>query len=565
MDFRLTTAGRMAAATRAARAVLGSGDGAVQVTARTVGPDGNAIAVALVDPGAASQSLSVAVAGTAITVTLATDTASAVTTTADELVAALSGDTEAGALVVAALADGSDGTGVVAAAAATALAGGGPPNLRLTRIAIGSGRGPGGAADDGRIALRAERDSAAVAGQTSARSASAVLGGEDNAAVMITAAASGSDGNAITVALVDPGAASQSLSVAVAGTAITVTLATDTASAVTTTADELVAALSGDTEAGALVVAALADGSDGTGVVAAAAATALAGGRAGTLVAVRASVGPTAVYDVIEAGLFATDGAGAELLFAFWAGEAVASTRPGVAVIVATVVDGRALDATVTCASDPDTTFDARPAFVDLADTPASYAGHALDFLRAAPSGRVEFSPAAAVAAWLHALPAVRVHAVARRSIRLVGPDSPCRWLVVVAGGGGSAHYGDYPYPSRPAPYYAGFPEVISGAPSTLTRGGAVVVRAAGGAATQQAAGVTWNPPGSIGDVVIPGSGAAGGKGWTDGPSGDLVISLLTPEPGQSYVLSAGRGGHGGERGGWPGRQGSALILEFRR
>lgn len=39
-------------------------------------------------------------------------------------------------------------------------------NVRITRVAVGTGRGPGGAADAGRAALRTERDDAAVAGQT---------------------------------------------------------------------------------------------------------------------------------------------------------------------------------------------------------------------------------------------------------------------------------------------------------------------------------------------------------------------------------------------------------------
>lgn len=474
--------------------------------------------------------------------------------------------------MTSALAAGSDGTGVVAASAATALSGGGPPTLRLTRLAIGSGRGPGGAADDGRIALRAERDSAAVAGQTSARPAAAVLG-EDDAAVAITAAAAGPDGNAITLALVDPGSASQSLSVGVAGTAITVTLATDAASIVTTTAADLVAALAADTEAAALVVAALAE-SDGTGAVAAASAT-LAGGRAGTLVAVRASVAPTAVYDVAEVGLFARPTfAGDEILMAFWThpSEVLAPARPGVAVVVAVVVDARALDATVTCggggAADV-AAFDARPALVDLDDTPPSYAGHALDFLSVGGGGNIEFVSGAAVAAWLHALPAVRVHAVRswRGPIRLVGPDSPCRWWVVLSGGGGAGLDGDHPHPLRPGAYYLGYLAAISGQASALTCAGAAVVRAAGGQFDGYGIGLdsSYTPASSIGDIVLPGRGSTGGRGSLDGPAGDLVISLLTPVRGRTYVLSAGRGGRGGEDGGWPGRPGSALVLEFRR
>lgn len=114
---------RLVAAAPVAIAVLGEGDAAVVITAIAGHIAGSAITVALVDPGSASQSLSVAIPtppGTAIEVTLATDSTSAVTTTAADLVAKL--DRDANALVTSALAAESDGAGVVEAADETRLA-----------------------------------------------------------------------------------------------------------------------------------------------------------------------------------------------------------------------------------------------------------------------------------------------------------------------------------------------------------------------------------------------------------------------------------------------------------
>lgn len=91
-------------------------------TAVKVGTVGNAITVAYVDPGAASQALGVVVAGNAITVNLATDAGSLITSTASEILAALEASAAAMALISVALAAGNDGTGVVTALVATALA-----------------------------------------------------------------------------------------------------------------------------------------------------------------------------------------------------------------------------------------------------------------------------------------------------------------------------------------------------------------------------------------------------------------------------------------------------------
>jgi flagellar hook protein FlgE len=97
-----------------------------------------------------------------------------------------------------------------------------------------------------------------------------------NSDVTYTAVNGGIAGNDITIAYVDPGAASQALSIGVVGDAITVTLATDGASAITSTAAEIAAAIAADTDAAALVTATAE--STGAGVVTAKAAANLAGG-----------------------------------------------------------------------------------------------------------------------------------------------------------------------------------------------------------------------------------------------------------------------------------------------
>jgi hypothetical protein len=92
-----------------------------------------------------------------------------------------------------------------------------------------------------------------------------------------TAAAIGADGNGITVAYVDPAANDHALAIAIVGRAITITLATGVAGAITSTA-ALIAALN----FGGLVTAANKAGNDGTGIVTAMAAAPLAGGTNAT-------------------------------------------------------------------------------------------------------------------------------------------------------------------------------------------------------------------------------------------------------------------------------------------
>lgn len=95
-----------------------------------------------------------------------------------------------------------------------------------------------------------------------------------NQAITYSAVAFGAAGNAVTIALLDPGLPSQALSVTVSGSAISVHLATDGGSLITSTATDVVAAIQASAAASALVTV---SGSGLTALVALA-ATHLAGG-----------------------------------------------------------------------------------------------------------------------------------------------------------------------------------------------------------------------------------------------------------------------------------------------
>ncbi|MGS4945369.1 phage tail sheath subtilisin-like domain-containing protein [Meridianimarinicoccus sp. RP-17] len=99
-----------AAPATAASLTLGVGNAAVTLTAATAGTAGNAITIDLVDPGAASAAASIDVTDSAIRVSLATDTESAITTTPMQLIGLIEGEPDAGALVAATLPTGSTGT-----------------------------------------------------------------------------------------------------------------------------------------------------------------------------------------------------------------------------------------------------------------------------------------------------------------------------------------------------------------------------------------------------------------------------------------------------------------------
>lgn len=96
-------------------------DSDLDLTAKSKHIGSDKISIEMIDPGAPSQSLSVDVSGRKITVNLATSTASAITSTAAQVKAAIEADAEANALVTVALETA--GTGVVEAIAETTLDG----------------------------------------------------------------------------------------------------------------------------------------------------------------------------------------------------------------------------------------------------------------------------------------------------------------------------------------------------------------------------------------------------------------------------------------------------------
>ncbi|MGA2597189.1 MAG: hypothetical protein ABSH09_09390, partial [Bryobacteraceae bacterium] len=115
--------------------------------------------------------------------------------------------------------------------------------------------------------------------------------GAVNAALTFTAAAAGTPGNSITVALVN-GGNSQSLSSTVVGNVITVNLATSNVGAVTSTASQVASYLEDQSSFTAL--ASVTAGGTGASAVVAAAATALAGGTTASGLSITAKTPGTA-------------------------------------------------------------------------------------------------------------------------------------------------------------------------------------------------------------------------------------------------------------------------------
>jgi hypothetical protein len=123
---------------------------------------------------------------------------------------------------------------------------------------------------------------ASITGGLPLASLTTALVGADND-MTFTSKIGGAGANAITVALVDPSGNNQALAVTVAELAISVSLATGVAGAITSTAAQVVAAINADATAKMLITAAVKTGDAGTGIVTALAATALAGGDASAL------------------------------------------------------------------------------------------------------------------------------------------------------------------------------------------------------------------------------------------------------------------------------------------
>lgn len=99
---------------------LGVAQAELVYTAKERGPAGNNITIEYVDPAEANAAVSVDVEGTAIKVNLVPGDGQAITTTANDIIAAFVDHP----LVTVTKKAGNDGSGVVTAMAATALAGG---------------------------------------------------------------------------------------------------------------------------------------------------------------------------------------------------------------------------------------------------------------------------------------------------------------------------------------------------------------------------------------------------------------------------------------------------------
>lgn len=127
-----------------------------------------------------------------------------------------------------------------------------------------------------------------AAKETKATLTTALTG--DNNDLKYTSKLNGALGNAITVEYVDPDGANAELAVSVDGTAITVSLATGAAKAITTTASDIATAIAAHAEANALVAVANAGLDTGVGTVTEMAATALTGGKGANRLTVKAGV-----------------------------------------------------------------------------------------------------------------------------------------------------------------------------------------------------------------------------------------------------------------------------------
>ena len=112
---------------------LAGGDNDLVFTAVTGGEYGDDISIAYVDAGA-DETLAVAVAGKAITVTLGTAAGGAIESTAADIMDAINEHDDASALVVATLAADNDGTGVVTAMAAKTLGTDGDAGASVTYL-----------------------------------------------------------------------------------------------------------------------------------------------------------------------------------------------------------------------------------------------------------------------------------------------------------------------------------------------------------------------------------------------------------------------------------------------
>ncbi len=125
LDFVLTPACDAGDAAAVETSMTGSHND-IRVESDTAGTIGNGYSFELLDPSANNATLAVSTVDyLKFTVSLATDAGGAITTTGNQLIAALNAYAPFAALMTAALKSGHDGTGIVTALAETDLTGGG--------------------------------------------------------------------------------------------------------------------------------------------------------------------------------------------------------------------------------------------------------------------------------------------------------------------------------------------------------------------------------------------------------------------------------------------------------
>jgi hypothetical protein len=115
-------------------------------TAKTLGTVGNSISVEFEEPGGPNAPLTVTTIGNRIIVSLASNDAGELTSTASQVQAAISASPSSSDLVNVQLASGNNGTGTVSAMAETFLSGGGLTPANKTYVVpgakVGGGRSP---------------------------------------------------------------------------------------------------------------------------------------------------------------------------------------------------------------------------------------------------------------------------------------------------------------------------------------------------------------------------------------------------------------------------------------
>ncbi len=329
----------------AASRVFTAGSGQLTVTADTAGAAGNSIQVEFIQAGN-STALSASQTGNVITVNLATDGGGALvaaSNTADLIAAQINGivggtasaagNSQAGGFAAAAAANLQNGVDAVTQQdiTFTAVTGGFASNnisvsitsgasdaVSVTGNTISITRAAGTTTTQlvnflqtdtsaGAVAARAlvtasGTGTTAIGNNVAAGNLSGGIDGTGGAVKFTDARAEGSAGT-VSVSFANPGSNNAALGVVVSGNAITVNLATNGTGAITSTADDIVAAIQASTAASALVNVK----TDTDGVVGAVASTNLAEGTNAELVLKSQNFGSSEFVQLnVLSGTFAT-------------------------------------------------------------------------------------------------------------------------------------------------------------------------------------------------------------------------------------------------------------------